>query len=55
MKPVIMVIMVQGDPLITLADVPVIKHDFAKQLLSYQLTAMLIENGSTRLSSKYCN
>ena len=43
--------MVQGDPLISLADVPLIKHEFAKQLLSYQLTAMLNDNGRTRLSS----
>ena len=31
---------------------PLIKHDFAEQLISYQLTAMLNENGSTRFSSK---
>ena len=29
---------------------PLIKHDFAEQLLSYQLTTMLNENGSTRFS-----
>ena len=33
-------------------DLPLIKHDFAEQLLSYQLTTMLNENGSTRFSSK---
>ena len=31
---------------------PLIKHDFAEQLISYQLTTMLNENGSTRFSSK---
>ena len=31
---------------------PLIKHDFAEQLLSYQLTTMLNENGSMRLSLK---
>ena len=31
---------------------PLIKHDFAEQILSYQLTAMLNENGIMRLSSK---
>ena len=31
---------------------PLIKHDFAKQLLSYQQTTMLNEDGSTRFSSK---
>ena len=30
---------------------PIIKHDIAEQLLRYQLTIMLNENGSTRLSS----
>ena len=30
----------------------IIKHDFAEQLISYQLTTMLNENGSTRFSSK---
>ena len=33
---------------------PPIKHDFAEQLLSYQLTTMLNENSSTRFSSKVC-
>ena len=31
---------------------PLIKHDFAEQLLSYQLTTMLNEDDSTRFSSK---
>ena len=31
---------------------PLIKHDFAEQLLSYQLATMLNENGSMRLSSR---
>ena len=31
---------------------PLTKHDFAEQLLSYQLTTMLNENGCTRFSSK---
>ena len=31
---------------------PLIKHDFAEQLLSYQLTKTLNANGSTRLTSK---
>ena len=31
---------------------PLLKHDFAEQLLSYQLTTMLNENSSTRFSSK---
>ena len=31
---------------------PLIKHDFGEQLISYQLTTMLNENGSTRFSSK---
>ena len=31
---------------------PLIKHDFAEQLLSYQLTTLFNENGSTRFSSK---
>ena len=31
---------------------PPINHDFAEQLLCYQLTTMLNENGSTSFSSK---
>ena len=31
---------------------PLIKHDFAEQLIIYQLTTMLNENGSTRFLSK---
>ena len=31
---------------------PLIKHNFAEQLISYQLTTILNENGSTRFSSK---
>ena len=31
---------------------PLIKHNFVEQLLSYQLTTMLNENNSTRFSSK---
>ena len=31
---------------------PLTKHNFAEQLISYQLTAMLNKNGSTRFSSK---
>ena len=31
---------------------PLIKHDFAEQLISYQLTTMLNENGSRKVSSK---
>ena len=31
---------------------PLRKHDFAEQIISYQLTTMLNENGSTRFSSK---
>ena len=31
---------------------PLIKHDFVEQLLGYQLTTMLNENGSSRISSK---
>ena len=31
---------------------PLIKHDFAEQLISYQLTTMLNKNGSTRFSLK---
>ena len=33
---------------------PLIKHDFAEQLLCYQLTTMLNENSSTRFPSKVC-
>ena len=32
---------------------PLIKHDFAEQLLSYQLTTMLYENGSMRSHQRY--
>ena len=33
-------------------NLPLRKHDFAEQLLNYQLTTMLNENVSTRFSSK---
>ena len=33
-------------------NLPLTKHDVEKQLLSYQLTTMLNENGSTMFSSK---
>ena len=31
---------------------PLMKHDFAEQLLSYQIRTLFNENGSTRFSSK---
>ena len=52
MKPVLPTICDNYDIRRPSFHLPPIKHDFAEQLISYQLTTMLNENGSMRLSSK---